>query len=189
MRSKKEPSLCAKTQGRIANRVCRPRQDLRRTPPAVFGTHLVLYSRVSQKSTLKYQVSPQIPEKREKGSGEALRFSPVDLPRANQGIQIIFGRTPSRGASLAPAGQFTFCVWRKFPDLCALGAHTPVSGTGASAKVAKRLWRGEEEQAERGEASLPAGPGIAMPQRCQPAPPRGGVIPRAGSPSARRRSG
>ena len=114
MRSKKEPSLCAKTQGRIANRVCRPRQDLRRTPPAVFGTHLVLYSRVSQKSTLKYQFSPKIPEKREKGSGEALRFSPVDLPKANQGIQIIFGRTPSRGASLAPLGQFTFCACRKF---------------------------------------------------------------------------
>lgn len=157
--------------------------------PAVFGTHLTLYSRASQMSTLKYHFPQKVPANREKGPGENLRFSPVDLPKANQEIQIIFGRTPSRGASLAPAGQFTFCVCRKFPDLCALGAHTPVSGTGASAKVAKRLWRGEEEQAERGEASLPAGPGIAMPQRCQPAPPRGGVIPRAGSPSARRRSG
>ena len=54
--------------------------------------------------------------KRKRGLGENLRFSPVDLPEANQENGIIFGRA---------------CTCRKYPDPSALGAFTsPQTGGG-----------------------------------------------------------
>ena len=54
--------------------------------------------------------------RQEKGIGENLQFSPVDLPPADQESEIIFGRA---------------CTCRKYFDLCALGAHTsPQTGGG-----------------------------------------------------------
>ena len=96
------------TQGRIANQVCRPRQDLRLAPPAVFGTHLILYSILDKLSRIKYHISPKIPQIREKGPGKNLRFFPVLPPQAEEDNQIIFGRT---------------CACRKFIDPRAGGAH------------------------------------------------------------------
>ncbi|ERK53191.1 hypothetical protein HMPREF1545_04262 [Oscillibacter sp. KLE 1728] len=51
-----------------------------------------------------------------RGLGKSIRGSPVDLPEADQEIPIIFGRAHPRAASLAPAGQFTFCTCRKYFD-------------------------------------------------------------------------
>ena len=61
-----------------------------------------------------------------------------DLPKANQSISIVFAATPSRGSSLAPAGQFTFCAWQKYLAPCAPRAHTPVTNvTGARGSTAQ----------------------------------------------------
>ena len=58
----------------------------------------------------------------------------------------IFAAARPRAASLAPAGQFTFCTWRKYFDPHAGGAHTSAR-FGAPAK-AVLLW-GIEKQTER----------------------------------------
>ena len=85
--------------------------------PAVFGTHLILYSRRQQKSTLKYTFFTKFPpflhtrRHHGKGPGKTTVF-PVLSPTAKEEISIIFGRT---------------CACRKYPDLCAPGAHTPVT--------------------------------------------------------------
>lgn len=109
MRSKKEPSLCVKTQGRIANQVCRPRQDLWLVPPAVFGTHLVLYLILAKMSRIKYQF---IPFPGLAGLGKRARKKPAVFPvlppQAEEDNQIIFAAT---------------CAWRKFIDPRAVGAH------------------------------------------------------------------
>ena len=61
----------------------------------------------------------------EKGPGKNLRFFPFDLPKADQANEIIFAAA---------------CTWRKFPDPCARGAHTPVADvTGGGGSTAQPL--------------------------------------------------
>ncbi len=106
--------------------------------PAVFGTHLILYSRASQMSTLKYHFPQKVPANREKGPGENLRFSPVDLPKANQEIQIIFGRTPSRGGLSCPVGAIHLLRLPKIPR--------PARPRGAHTSDRRHWWWGGSEE-------------------------------------------
>ena len=55
---KRKPSLYPRTQGRCkqSKSICHPRQDLRLAPPAVFGTHLVLYQGRDGLSSRRYQM-------------------------------------------------------------------------------------------------------------------------------------
>ena len=184
MRSKKEPSLRAKTQGRIANIICRPRQDLRLAPPAVFGTHLILYLNPDKLSRFKYVFSNfprrEAPRKRgqgktwvfptsgaarrsgrEKGPGKNRRFFPVALPEAKQGISIIF---------------VAACTWRKFLDPRAGGAHTSDAASlvcGDLPRSRQRLCRAADAASSlRGDAACPMrAKGDAVPSLPQQAPP------------------
>ena len=54
---------------------------MREFSPAVFGTHLILYSRASQMSTLKYHFPPKFPQTRGKGPGGNLRLCTVAASR------------------------------------------------------------------------------------------------------------
>ena len=67
-------------------------------------------------------------------------------PPAAAAFKSIFAAARPRAASLAPAGQFTFCTWRKYFDPHAGGVHTSAR-FGAPAK-AVLLW-GKEKQTER----------------------------------------
>ena len=97
------------TQGRIANQVCRPRQDLRLAPPAVFGTHLVLYLILDDLSRIKSYIFPiSGPCRHGKKGREKPVFFPVLPPQAEEENQIIFAAT---------------CAWRKSIDPRAGGAH------------------------------------------------------------------
>ena len=58
----------------------------------------------------------------------------------------IFAAARPRAASLAPAGQFTFCTWRKYFDPHAGGAHISARFGGPAKAVL--LW-GKEKQTER----------------------------------------
>lgn len=138
--------MCAKTQGRIANHICRPRQDLQGSPLTccLWNASDIIF-KGDKKVNPQISFSPKkFPQTQEKGPRKkprlctvaALRFQaplgpsiapqaalrrfpPVDLPKANQEIQIIFAAA---------------CTWRKYPDPRARGARTPVTAPGSPQK-------------------------------------------------------
>ena len=94
------------TQGRIANQVCRPRQDLRLAPPAVFGTHLVLYLNPDHLSRFKSNFPLSHPSQaREKGPGKNLRFFPVLPPQAEEELKSFSAGRPPEGLLLPLRGN------------------------------------------------------------------------------------
>ena len=78
--------MCAKTQGRIANHICRPRQDLRGSPLTccLWNASDIIFKGITK-------VNPQIsfspkkfPQTREKGPGKNLRFFPILSPEGER---------------------------------------------------------------------------------------------------------
>ena len=95
--------------------------------PAVFGTHLILYSRASQMSTLKYHFPPNFRRSGKRGQGKTYGFPRLICLRQIKKFKSFSAGHPPEGASLAPLGQFTFCACRKYPGPRARGARTPVT--------------------------------------------------------------